>query len=240
MKPIIAITPDVDTDGNTKILKAYIDAIENAGGTPVLVPYTENMDTLMSFIDLCDGVCFTGGIDVDPKRYFEEKMIWCKETRDIRDIFDLSIFELATKKNKPIFAICRGAQLINVALGGTLYQDIPTEISTSILHTQSEPKFEHSHEVKIVENTPLYALLGKERIKANSFHHQAIKKLGKDLEIMAFADDGIVEAIYMPDYPYLRAYQWHPERICQNDEKQKKLFEDFILACKKQGEKHVN
>lgn len=233
MKPIIAITPDIDIDGNTKILKAYIEAIETAGGIPVLLPYTENIDTVISYIDICDGVCFTGGIDVDPKRYFEEKMMWCKDTQDNRDIFDLSVFALAKLKSKPIFAICRGAQLINVALGGMLYQDLAIETNTSIKHTQTEPKFSHSHEVKIIENTPLFGLLGKDRIKINSFHHQAIKELAEGLEVMALADDGIIEAIYMPKYPYLRAYQWHPERICQNDENQKKIFKDFISACEK-------
>lgn len=233
MKPIIAVTPSVDLDGNTSILRAYITSIEDAGATPVLLPYTKNIGTLISFIDLCDGICLTGGIDIDPKRYFEEKMSWCNDTQDNRDVFDLSVFALAIQKNKPIIGICRGAQLINVALEGTLYQDIKAQTNTSILHTQTEPKFEHSHEVKIVENTPLFELLGKDRIRINSFHHQAIKTLGEGLRVMALADDGIIEAIYLPNYPYLRAYQWHPERIYQKDENQKRLFEDFILACKK-------
>ncbi len=234
MQPIIAITPNIDLEGNTSILKSYVSAIENAGGVPVLIPYTDNIDTLFSFIDMCDGVCFTGGIDVDPKRYGEEKMPWCKDTQDNRDIFDLSIFHIARKMKKPILGICRGAQLINVALEGTLYQDIPTEINTSILHSQLEPKFEYSHEINIANDTPLYNLLGKERIKANSFHHQAIKTLGEGLLVMATADDGIIEAIYSSNYKYLRAYQWHPERICLNDNNQKALFTDFIKACLKE------
>ena len=232
MKPIIAVTPDVDIEGNSKILKSYIEAIEEAGGIPLLLPYTQNIDTLSAFIDACDGVYITGGIDIDPKRYGEIKQPWCKDTQDNRDVFDISIFALAKESNKPIMGICRGAQLINVALGGTLYQDIPTEFQTSIQHVQKEPRFEHSHHVNIVPDTPLFDLLCKERIKANSFHHQAIKKLGDGLLPMATADDGIIEAIYEPGYKYLRAYQWHPERICKEDENQQKIFKDFILACK--------
>lgn len=136
------------------------------------------------------------------------------------------------KTSKPILAICRGAQLVNVALGGTLYQDIPSEVPTKILHKQSEPDFSPSHDVKIMNNTPLYEMMRTEQIKGNSFHHQAIKALGKGLEIMAIAEDGIIEGVYSSGKQYVRAYQWHPERLFDTDAQSRMIFEDFIHACK--------
>lgn len=231
MITIIALTPSIDVDGKTSILESYVKAIEIAGGTPFLLPYTKDMNALNDSIKECQGVCFTGGIDIDPKRYNEEKMPCCNITQDNRDEFDLAIFDIAMKENKPIMGICRGAQLINVALGGTLYQDIPTDIKTDIMHKQVEPKFEHSHTVKILENTPLSKLFKEDEIKVNSFHHQAIKRLGKGLEIMALSHDGVIEAVFAPNYRYLYAYQWHPERLCHKDINHYRLFEDFIKAC---------
>lgn len=128
-------------------------------------------------------------------------------------------------------AICRGAQLVNVALGGTLYQDIPTEIISNIPHRQTEPKDSHSHEICVFENTPLRNLVMSERIKVNSFHHQALKLLGNGLSVMATADDGVIEAVYSTEHPYLLAYQWHPERLFDADNLNRVLFTDFIDAC---------
>ena len=231
-KVIIAVTQNVNEDGTTDILPAYLDALINVGAEVKLVPYTNSRKELYDIIEICDGVCFTGGVDVDPERYGEEKTTACGPTCEKRDTFDFMVFGLAIEQSKPILGICRGEQLINVALGGTLYQDLQAELGTEISHVQSEPKFEHSHEINIEQGSPLYALLGKEKIRANSFHHQAIKTFGKGLKVMASADDGVIEAVYLQSYPYLRAYQWHPERICQNDENQQKIFEDFITFCK--------
>ena len=133
---------------------------------------------------------------------------------------------------KPILVICRGAQLVNVALGGTLYQDIPTEMQTTLLHRQSEPKFSPSHAVRVIEHTPLMELVGKEWLEANSFHHQAIKHLGKGLAVMAVAEDGIIEAVYATGASYLRAYQWHPERLYDTHWQHRLVFDDFINACR--------
>jgi putative glutamine amidotransferase len=138
---------------------------------------------------------------------------------------------LASKK--PILGICRGAQMINVALGGTLYQDIATQLQTELSHRQTEGKFEHSHAVNILQGTPLFALLHQERIPANSFHHQAVKALGEGLAVMARADDGVVEALYHTVHPYLRLYQWHPERLCKTDSAALSVFADFVASCRK-------
>ena len=130
-----------------------------------------------------------------------------------------------------MLAICRGLQLTNVALGGSLYQDIPTEYKTDILHRQTAPAGESTHTASVVTGTPLDTLIGKKSMTVNTFHHQAIKKLGKGLEIMASADDGIIEAVYHSDHPYLRAYQWHPEKLYDTDDNNRRIFDDFIEAC---------
>ena len=122
-------------------------------------------------------------------------------------------------------------QLINVALGGTLHQDITSEVKNSIVHRQIEPKYSPSHEVNITKGTPLHALVNKIRMPANSFHHQCIKALGNGLSVMATADDGIIEAVYSTEDRYLRAYQWHPERLYVSNSLNRSLFDDFIEAC---------
>ena len=232
MRPIIGVLAEVDAELNTRVQNSYIHAIEKAGGTPVLFPYVDENGTIERLVDICDGFVFTGGTDIFPKRYGEEAGEHLGELQENRDDLEFHFFQKVIKTSKPLLAICRGAQLVNVALGGTLYQDIPTELSTNIAHRQNEPKFSPSHDVKIVANTPLHEMMGTEKIKGNSFHHQAIKTLGKGLEIMAFAEDGIIEAVYLCGKRYIRAYQWHPERLFETDTQNRMIFEDFIHACK--------
>ena len=195
MKPIVGVFAEVDLEQNTKVQNAYVRAIEESGGIPILLPYVKDADTVERFVNLCDGFFFTGGADVDPQRYGEQSKSACGEIQYARDELEFAVFQIVNSTLKPIIAICRGAQLVNVALGGTLYQDIPSEINTRISHRQIEPKNSPSHDVQILKNTPLFDLMKKTVMTANSFHHQAIKKLGKGLEIMAVADDGIVEAV---------------------------------------------
>lgn len=232
MRPIIGVLAEVDGELSTRVQNPYVHAIEGAGGIPVLFPYVEDDDTVEHLVDICDGFFFTGGIDVEPKRYGEEPKETLGETQENRDEFELRVFQKVIKTAKPILAICRGAQLVNVALGGTLYQDIPSEINTKIAHRQSEPKFSTSHDVRVLVGTPLHKIMQAEQIKVNSFHHQAIKTLGKGLEIMAVAEDGIIEAVYLPEREYLRAYQWHPERLFETNSQNRIILEDFINACK--------
>ena len=216
MTSIIGILAEIDNDFNTRVQPPYIKAIELAGGLPVLLPYVSEDETIDSFISICDGFFFTGGADVDPKRYDERPKATCGEIQYNRDELEFKVLEKVLNTSKPILAICRGAQLVNVALGGTLYQDISSEIGTQISHRQSEPKFAPSHDVNVVENTPLYTLVGTQRIHANSFHHQALNIIGKNLDVTAFDEEsGIPEAI---EHSYLPVYgvQWHPERMDNN------------------------
>ena len=232
MKPIIGVLAEVYDDLHTQMPVAYASAIERSGGVPVVLPHVASDDAIDAFVALCDGFFFTGGVDVDPQRYGEEKSLCCGAVQEHRDTLEFAVFDKAFQTRKPILGICRGEQLINVALGGTLYQDITTELQTDIAHRQVEAKNDFSHSVSVFEDTPLHHLIGKQRMRANSFHHQAIKQLGTGLAVMAAADDGVVEAIYLKGERYLRAYQWHPERLYGADPHSCALFDDFIRACK--------
>ena len=235
MRPIIGILAEVSEDKDTRVLYPYVNSIESAGGVPVILPYIRDADTLEGFLRICDGFLFTGGVDVDPSRYGEAMHPMCGELQLYRDELEFKVFQKLIGIGKPILAICRGAQLVNVALGGTLYQDIPSEKPSEVLHKQEDFGSTPAHSVKLIADTPLLALVKQESIQVNSLHHQAIKKLGDGLEVMAMADDGIVEAIYLPHYQYRRAYQWHPERMFDNDEHSRLIFTDFINACKPKG-----
>ena len=232
MRPIIGVLAEIDDECNTRVQNPYIHAIEKSGGIPILFPYVSDNETIGRLVDLCDGFFFTGGADIHPKHYGEKAKESLGNLQEHRDEFEFRVFEKVIKTAKPILAICRGAQLVNIALGGTLYQDIPSELQTTISHRQSEPKFSPSHDVKIMINTPLYEMVRTAQIKVNSCHHQAIKTLGKGLEMMAVAEDGIIEAVYASGERYLRAYQWHPERLFKTDVHNRMIFEDFVHACK--------
>lgn len=229
--PIIAILAQVDNEKNTKLASTYTEAIEKSGGVPLIFPYTEDEKTLDSLIELCDGFLFSGGADIEPSLYGEQRSPFCDASQSYRDSLELRVFAKVFEARKSIMGICRGIQLINVALGGSLYQDIPSEYQTGILHRQTEPNDMPSHSVLIESETPLYALVGKDSMPSNSFHHQALKRLGKGLEVMATSEDGMVEAVYLKGYPYLRAYQWHPERLYGTSAENKSLFDDFINAA---------
>lgn len=232
MKPKIAIFASVDAERAAAVLHTYIHSIEQAGGLPLLIPYVENKELLNDIITLCDGFLFTGGGDLDPSLFGEALSPHCGKIEPLRDELDFASINLALASGKPILGICRGIQVLNVALGGTLYQDIPTEYKTEICHSQTNGLHAYSHSVHIEKESPLYSLLGVAEMPANSFHHQAIKTLGRGLVPMAFAEDGIIEAVYSTEHPFIRAYQWHPERLFDADEHHKKIFSDFITACK--------
>jgi len=232
MKPIIGIFGAIDNERTVSLFGTYSDSIESNGALPILFPYTESAECIDRFVSLCHGFFFTGGVDIDPSRYGERTLPECGSIQPFRDRLEFAAFEAVYASGKPILGICRGAQLINVALGGSLYQDIPSQCSTELNHRQTEEKFEFSHSIKILEGTPLRSLTGKSEMRGNSFHHQAVKSLAPSLRIMARAEDGIVEGFYEEGCRYLRAYQWHPERLYAKDGDNRKIFTDFIESCR--------
>ena len=228
-RAIIGVVPLWDEKKDSIwMLPGYMQGLEEAGAAPIILPLTVSKETLKTTADLCDGFLFTGGHDVNPELYGQKKREYCEEICGVRDNMETYIFrEVVLNQKKPALGICRGIQIFNVLLGGSLYQDIPAEFSKEITHAQKPPYDVFAHCVKLIPESPLSKLIEKERIEVNSSHHQGINEVAKELEVMAFADDGLVEAVYMPFHPYVWAVQWHPELLLK-DEISKKLFASFV------------
>lgn len=214
------------------MLPGYIEGIKEAGGLPIMLTFTEDEGDVRKFVSLCDGFVFTGGQDVEPSLYGEEKKPICGEICKNRDILEEMLFKLAIEEDKPVLGICRGLQFINAATGGTLFQDIEAECSSNVNHRQKPPYDRGTHLVFVEKESPLFKLLGKESLWVNSCHHQGIRDLSPFLSVMAKAPDGIIEAVCMPEKSFVWATQWHPEFLHRRDEDSKKIFKAFIEAIK--------
>jgi len=233
-KPLIGVVPLYDAEKESYwMLPDYMKAVEAAGGLPVMLPLTADREAIRSLAETFDGFLFTGGQDVHPDMYGEPKEPFCGEICEERDAMEKELLELAIRLDKPVFGICRGFQLINAALGGSLYQDLPTQRPDSgIVHRQPKPYDRPVHRVVIVKDSPLHRILGTEELMVNSLHHQGVKRLADRLEPLAFAEDGLIEAAHMPDRTFLLAVQWHPEYSYRADARQLRLFEEFVRHCR--------
>lgn len=211
-KPLIGVVPLYDSEKESYwMLPGYMEGIVNAGGIPVMLPMTADDGILEELVGTLDGFLLTGGQDVDPALYGAAKSPACGETCPARDAMEPKLLRRALDADKPVFGICRGIQLLNACLGGTLYQDLPAEHGSAVDHHMTPPYDRAVHEVTILADTPLAALLGTMRLGVNSYHHQAVKALAPVLRPMALADDGLVEAAYLPGKRFCMAVQWHPE-----------------------------
>lgn len=235
MKPIIGITSEYGYDGRTKsdkVKTAYIEAITLAGGIPLILPIIKDNDIIERYFDLIDGILFTGGEDLSPLLYDESPM---KEVLDIsydRDYSEMELFKGAYKRRIPILGICRGLQLINVALGGSLYQDIHTQLPHALGHMSTYDISAGYHRIKIVDDTVLYDILGVKEINVNSNHHQSVKDLGKGLRINCLSKEGIIEGIEsIKNSNFVLGVQFHPEAMMYRHEKFINIFEYFVLYC---------
>jgi putative glutamine amidotransferase len=231
MKPIIGVMPLWDEERNSIwMIPGYMDAIIRAGGVPVILPLCKDETILEQLVETCDGFLFTGGQDVSPVLY-DEKALEGVITSEIRDMMEGSILRKAIDQDKPVLGICRGIQFINIFLGGTLYQDIPSEHPSDVEHHQHPPYDVPIHEVEIVRGSPLEACINKDHLMVNSYHHQAIKKVAQGLNVMAVSADGLVEAVCMPEHKFLWAVQWHPELSYKVDSDSQKIFNVFVEAA---------
>ncbi len=231
-KKIIAIVPLWDDEKQSVwMLPNYLNAIRDSGGIPMILPLHVSAEDALQLFNCCDGLLMTGGHDISPILYGEEKRPVCAITCEARDTLEKALYHQAIEQDKAVLGICRGIQLINALEGGTLYQDLPTEFGTAVEHHGNPPYDQIIHEVNMEEHSPLYALLHTERLGVNSYHHQAIKILGADLKAMARADDGIIEAVCHTKKHFVWAVQWHPEFSFYADENSRKIFKAFVEAC---------
>lgn len=217
-KPVIGITIDIEGE-YLRVKHHYPEAVIKASGIPVLI---SPVDDPVSYVEKIDGLILSGGGDLEPSYYGETMITKLKPVQRQRSDFEISLLKEIMKQHKPVLAICYGMQLINVALGGSLYQDIGLQFSSEIDHTKG------SHQVVIEKNR--FFKEGKYRV--NSTHHQAVKKLGTGLVGFAFSPDKLIEAFSMKEYPFLVGVQWHPERL-MHESLSSGLFLSFVNATNK-------
>lgn len=231
MKPIIGLVPLIDEKKESFwMLPGYMDGITEAGGIPVMLPLTHDEGEIEELLDHMHGILLTGGHDVSPALYNEKPLKECAQTIEERDRMEMILLKKTLERDMPVLGICRGIQFLNVFTGGTLYQDLPAQRPTKTEHHQSPPYDIPVHEVTIKDDSKLFKLLGKSSIRVNSYHHQAIKDIGEDLKIMAISEDGLIEAVEMPDKRFVWAVQWHPEFAYKKDDVQRKIFEEFVKS----------
>ena len=230
-RPIIGVMPLWDDEKESIwMLPGYMDGISQAGGIPFIFPFSSDEQELNQLIRMCDGFLFTGGHDISPDIYHEDPLPGLVSCCRKRDVMEALVLKKALAEDKPVLGICRGIQFINAALGGTLYQDIPSQHPSEIEHHQKAPYDIPIHEVSVEVDSPLYNCLETRQLSVNSCHHQAVKKLADGLKIMAVSPDGIAEALYKPDCRFLWAVQWHPEFSYRTDPSSRKIFRAFVKA----------
>jgi putative glutamine amidotransferase len=227
MKPTIGIT-------RCSSLDDYVASIEQSGGRARVLEVTESPQKVISEVQ---GVLLTGGGDVDPAFYGQDRHPSVEDAEPGRDEFEIGLARRALESNVPLLAICRGAQVLNVAAGGTLVQDIPDNVSTELSHAMEHPKDEVAHPVKVVAGSRLERALGPavdatHTCHVNSRHHQSVGRLGKELSASAVAEDGVVEAIEAPAADFCIGVQWHPENFWKTGEF-RGLFESFVKAAER-------
>lgn len=238
-RPIIGIPTDTVIKNKAQrhwLRDSYVSAIIEAGGAPLLIPSVQNEDVLAAIYTTLDGLLLTGGGDIDPKHYQES--VNGTEMNGIqphRDYAEITLTKWALRDDLPILGICRGQQLINVVLGGTLHQDIPSVIEDkSHDHRGSNhtpDRSVHAHDVRFEEGCKLAAVFGTETFKVNSLHHQAINRVGEGLRVIANSPDNVPEAIESTRHRWVVAVQWHPEELRIKETKTAQLFHTFIEAA---------
>lgn len=230
-RPVIGITTRIELETDRFYLaRLYSEAVEAAGGVPLLISLIPRADYVSSLIDLADGVLLPGSdSDVDPSRYGRDPHEKLGSVHPIKDETDLLVLEEIERRRLPLFAICFGMQVLNVSRGGTLIQDIASEVPGAIKHQQGAPRDRHSHTVRLLQGSMIAGLAHHDTAPVNSHHHQAIEKVGRELVATAWSPDGLVEALEDPrDDRFVIGVQWHPEIGWQRDSFAKSLFERFV------------
>ena len=233
MRPVIGLIPLYDDEKESYwMLPGYMKVLEECGALPIMLPLTDNMSELSEAFSLCEGLLLTGGHDVGPYVYGQEAKKECGQPCGLRDRMEAFLLDRALEMNIPVLGICRGIQFMNAHLGGSLYQDLPTEYECKVEHHMSAPYDRPAHKVEVLENTRLAQIIGPGTHEVNSYHHQAVKELAPGLEKMAVSEDGLIEAISVKNKKFAIGIQWHPEFSYETNEESLKLIEAFVNACK--------
>ncbi|MBP1937032.1 gamma-glutamyl-gamma-aminobutyrate hydrolase family protein [Paenibacillus sediminis] len=235
-KPLIGITSTLVSirpgTAGSYVADGYFEGLARYGAIPVVIPLMSDEEVVKELIERVDGVLFSGGEDIGPHLYGEMPHPKLGEVMPKRDRLEMAAIRHALSLGKPVLGICRGVQVLNVAMGGTLVQDLPSQEPGSGQHMQKAPRPEPTHYVDIQPNTQLHEIFQKERVFTNSFHHQAVKSVAPGFTASAFAQDGVIEAIESRDYRFAVGVQWHPENMWLEDADMAKLCEAFIKAAR--------
>jgi len=236
VKPCIAITLELSAKGERCLNfldLAYAECVERAGGLPLYFPSLPAPTFMDEAVAMIDGLVLTGGADIHPSYYGEEINSPIMLSPNQRTDFDICLFRASLKADKPILAICHGMQIMNVALGGTLFQDIPSQIPGSLLHRGEKDSLPARHSVTVESGSRLAEIMmGIVEFEVSSTHHQAVKTLGKNLQISARAPDGNVEGIELPHHAKVIGIQWHPEKDPKS-EPSRRLFQTLVAMARK-------
>lgn len=211
----------------------YSEAILGGGGLPLMLPPTNDESIIRQLVTQLDGLLLTGGKDIDPSLFGEEPLPGLGVIEPERDQMEILLSQEMIRKKKPILAICRGCQLLSVTLGGSMYQDLPSQRENLLQHAQRAPRNHPSHGIDILEGSLLHRITGQRKIRVNSFHHQAVRQVSLDCQVCATSSDGVIEAYEGKKSPFLLALQWHPEGMVKEDPISEVIFAAFIQACLK-------
>jgi putative glutamine amidotransferase len=229
-KPVIGITAyGVNQNHRYDLPYGYVYAVRKAGGTPLLIAPGDKPN---DYLHLFDGIILAGGGDIQPHFYDGKNHHTIYKTNEERDISEFELVKALLKAKTPLFAICRGLQVVNVLLGGTVYEHLPEHYGEKVLHRSSDAK-QVQHKVEIEPGSLLADIVKTDEMKIASMHHQSIKNLASKLKITATAADGVIEAAEMPGHPWFLGVQWHPELTAANDPLQQHLFDAMIKHIKK-------
>ena len=237
MRPLIGIPCQADyREGSGRPIycnnRSYVHAIEHAGGVPVLIPMVNDLGTLHTLLERLDGILFSGGTDIQPVHYGEDPHPLLGNVDQQLDELELTMARWALTENRPTLGVCRGMQLVNVALGGTLYQDVDALASPTIKHSTRElPRNTLIHSIHIEEGSKMEEIFGTREIRVNSLHHQAVKEPGRGVRISGRAEDGIAELLEVPEKHFVAAAQGHPEEIYMLEPVWANLFSAFVESC---------
>ncbi len=238
--PVIGISGRADQSARPPgislfaLSQTYVQAVELGGGAPVIIPPHLKESQLRAVFDRLDGLLLSGGGDVLPALFGEEDsgLLWSVD--EWRDRAEIALAQWALAEELPLLAICRGVQVLNIAAGGTLVQDIPTQVPNALTHSTvaGRPKSSVAHTVEVESGSRLAALVGDGQLGVNSAHHQAVKDVGTDLVITARAPDGVIEGLELPAHPFCVGVQWHPEAMIENHPAMRQFFKGLVKAAR--------
>lgn len=237
-QPIVAITGNYD-NGKCTLLEGYYHSVLEAGGTPVIIPAFEDTDAMVSLLDYIDALVLSGGGDINPLYLGEEPIRELSSINPVRDSQELLLVRLAANRQIPILGICRGIQVMTVALGGKLYQDIYKEAGATLKHSQDTERHTATHSVRIASSSKLAAIFGRTNLHVNSFHHQAVKEAAPGFAVTAVSPDGLIEGVESTQHKSIIGVQWHPEcMILGGDRSMIPLFEWIVGEARSYAEAH--